>query len=97
MVWEYIGDILRLTVLGGLGAAGILGVLIWKKNMATKVTFLRLIAQAVGFAALFYLFSLNLPLLYFLIFIFAITLFLRANILRVVLPLRLYHGPRSDA
>ena len=44
--------------------------------MATKVTFLRLIAQAVGFAALFYLFSLNLPLLYFLIFIFAITLFL---------------------
>ncbi len=76
MAWEYIGDILRLTVLGGLGAAGILTVLLWKKNLATKVTFLRLVVQAVAFAALFYVFSLKLPLLYFFIFIFAITLFL---------------------
>ena len=76
MAWEYIGDILRLTVLGGLGAAGILTVLLWKKNLATKVTFLRLVVQAVAFAALFYVFSLKLPFLYFFIFIFAITLFL---------------------
>jgi len=76
MAWEYIGDILRLTVLGGLGAAGILTVLLWKKNLATKITFLRLVVQAVAFTALFYVFSLKLPLLYFFIFIFAITLFL---------------------
>jgi polyferredoxin len=75
MVWEYVGDVLRLTVLGGFGAAGILAVLIWKKNLATKVTFLRLVAQAVAFTALFYVFSLQLPLLYYFIFIFAITLF----------------------
>ena len=76
MVWEYVGDVLRLTVLGGLGAAGILTVLLWKKNLATKVTFLRLVVQAVAFTALFYVFSLQLPLLYYVIFIFTITLFL---------------------
>jgi polyferredoxin len=76
MAWAYVGDILRLTVLGGLGAAGILAVLIWKKNLATRITFLRLVIQAVAFAALFYLFSLSLPLLYYFIVIFAMTLFL---------------------
>ena len=76
MVWEYVGDVLRLTVLGGLGAAGILTVLLWKKNLATKVTYLRLVVQAVAFTALFYVFSLKLPLLYFFIFIFTMTIFL---------------------
>ena len=74
MAWEYIGDLLRLTVLGGLGAAGILTVLIWKRNLATKVTYLRFVVQAVAFATLFYIFTLSLPLLYFFIFIFAITI-----------------------
>ena len=78
MVWEYIGDVLRLTVLAGLGAAGILAILIWKKNMATRVTFLRFVIQAVAFAAIFYIFSYStlIPLLYELIVIFALTLFL---------------------
>lgn len=76
MALEYIGDILRLTVLGGLGAAGILTVLIWKRNLATKVTYLRFVAQAVAFAALFYVFTLSIPLLYFFIFVFAITIVL---------------------
>ncbi len=76
MAWAYVGDILRLIVLGGLGAAGILAVLIWKKNLATRITFMRLVIQAVAFAALFYVFTLSIPLLYFFIFIFAITIFL---------------------
>jgi polyferredoxin len=76
MAWEYIGDILRLIVLGGLGVAGILAVLIWKKNLATRITFIRLVVQAVAFAALFYVFTLSIPLLYFLIFIFGITIVL---------------------
>jgi polyferredoxin len=63
-------------VLGGLGIAGILAVLIWKKNLATRITFLRLVIQAVAFAALFYLFTLSIPLLYFLIIIFGITIVL---------------------
>ena len=76
MVWQYLGDLLRLMVLGGLGAAGILTVLIWKRNLATKVTYLRLVIQAVAFTTLFYLFSLKLPNLYFFIAIFAMTIFI---------------------
>ncbi len=78
MVWEYVGDILRLMVLGGLGAAGVLAVLIWKKNRSTRVTFLRFIIQLVAFAAIFYIFSYSdvIPMLYELIILFAMTLFL---------------------
>ena len=61
MNWEIIGDVLlRLTALGGLGVAGILAILIWKKNLATKVTYMRFVIQAVSFAALFYIFSYSL-------------------------------------
>ena len=75
MVWEIIGDVLRLMVLAGLGVAGILAILIWKKNLATRVTFLRLVIQVVSFAAIFYIFTYTIPLLYVLIIIFAITPF----------------------
>ena len=78
MDWEIIGDILRLTVLAGLGVAGILAILIWKKNKSTRVTFLRFVIQAVAFAAIFYIFTYSslIPLLYELIILFAITLFM---------------------
>jgi ferredoxin-type protein NapH len=65
---------LIIVVLAGLAVAGVLAVLIWKKNLATKITFMRLAIQAVSFAALFYVFSLSIPLLYFMVFIFAITI-----------------------
>jgi polyferredoxin len=76
MIWDIIGDILRITVLAGLGIAGILTIMIWKKNLATKVTYLRFVIQAVSFAAFFYIFSYTIPLLYVLIVIFALSLFL---------------------
>jgi ferredoxin-type protein NapH len=76
MAGEIIGDILRLTVLAGLGTAGILAIMIWKKNRSTQVTFLRLVIQAVSLAASFYIFSYSPPLLYVFIVLFAITLFL---------------------
>jgi polyferredoxin len=78
MVWEYIGDVLRLLVLAGLGAAGVLAILIWKKNLATRVTLVRLVIQVVALAAIFYIFSYSsvIPLLYELLVLFAITLFL---------------------
>jgi len=78
MAGELIGNILILIVLAGLGAAGVLAVIIWKKNRVARVTFLRFVIQAVGLAALFFLFSLKpaIPLLYILIAWFATTLFL---------------------
>jgi ferredoxin-type protein NapH len=76
MAIEYLGDVLLLTVLGGLGAAGILAVLIWKKNLAMRVTYVRLIVQAMAFAGIFYLYSISVPLLYILAAILAMTLFL---------------------
>jgi polyferredoxin len=78
MTQEIIVDILRLIVLAGLGGAGILSVVIWKKNRATKATFLRYVIQAVSLASLYYLFTIKpaIPFLYVLITWFAVTLFL---------------------
>ena len=86
MAGEIIGDLLRLTVLGGLGVAGVLTVLIWKKNMATRVTFLRFVIQAIAVAAIFYVLSYTIPpitgglppiqFVYVLIVILSMTIFL---------------------
>jgi len=75
---EVLGAVLRLIILAGLGGAGVLSIVIWKKNRVTRVTFLRFVIQAVGLAALYFLFSINpsIPLLYILIAWFMITLFL---------------------
>jgi len=86
MAGEIIGDLLRLTVLSGLGVAGILAVLIWKKNMSTRVTFLRFVVQAIALATIFYVLSYTIPpitgglppilFLYVLIVILSMTIFL---------------------
>jgi polyferredoxin len=57
MILELIGEILKLTVLAGLAIAGILVILIWKKGLATKVTYLRFLIQVVAMVAVFYLFT----------------------------------------
>lgn len=57
MIMELIGEILKLTVLAGLTLAGILVILIWKKGLATKVTYLRFLIQVVAMIAVFYLFT----------------------------------------
>src|SRR5512137_1185819 len=78
MSLEILGDVLRLIVLAGFGAAGVLAVLIWKRNLATRVTFLRFVIQLVAFAAIFYIFSYSafIPMLYELVVLFALTVFL---------------------
>ncbi|MCW3999556.1 MAG: 4Fe-4S binding protein [Candidatus Bathyarchaeota archaeon] len=76
MSWEIVGDVLRLAVLAGLGTAGILAVLIWKRNLAMRVTYVRLIVQFMAAAAIFYVFSYSVPLLYVVIVLFALTLVL---------------------
>jgi polyferredoxin len=54
---ELVGEILKLTVLAGLALAGILVILLWKKGLATKVTYLRFVIQVVSMVAVFYLFT----------------------------------------
>ena len=76
MSLQILGDVLRLTVLAGLGIAGIIAILIWKKNLSTRVTFVRFVIQAVSFAGIFYIFSYTIPLLYVLIVLFAMSLFI---------------------
>lgn len=67
MIWDIISDLLRISMLAGLGIAGILTILIWKQNLRTRVTYIRLIIQAVALGTIFYLFSLPIPLLYYLV------------------------------
>jgi len=76
MDWEIIGNVLRIAVLAGLGIAGVLAILIWKKSMSTRVTYVRLVIQAIAFASLFYFFTFTVPLLYVLIGLFAVTIVL---------------------
>ena len=75
LIWEIIGDFLRLSALASLGLAGILVVLIWKQNLRTRVTYIRLIVQAMALATIFYLYSKTIPLLYYLA-LFPITIVL---------------------
>ena len=74
-IWEITSDVLRISALAALGIAGILAVLIWKQNLRTRATYIRLIIQAVAFATIFYLFSTPIPLLYYLV-IFPLTIVL---------------------
>ena len=69
MVMEVIGELLKLTVLTGFTIAGILVILIWKKGLATKVTYLRFVIQAASLAVFFYIFTYPIWLLVMLIVI----------------------------
>ncbi|MGD9130076.1 MAG: 4Fe-4S binding protein [Candidatus Bathyarchaeota archaeon] len=64
MVMELVTELLKLTALGAVALAGILVILIWKKNRTTKVTYLKFFVQAVSFVATFILFTYDVrPLL----------------------------------
>jgi len=78
MAGELIGSTLSLIIIACLGAAGVLSVMIWKKNRVSRVSSLRFVIQAVGSATMFLLFSIkpSIPLLYVLITWFAATLIL---------------------
>ena len=69
MIMQLLGEILKLTVLAGLAIAGALVILIWKKGLATKVTYLRFLIQAVAFVAFFYIFTYPIWMLSMLIVI----------------------------
>jgi ferredoxin-type protein NapH len=76
MIMQLLGEILKLTVLAGFAVACILIILIWKKGLATKVTYLRFIIQIVATVAVFYLFTYPVYQLIVLIVILVMPLFL---------------------
>jgi len=74
MMIEILAEMLKITVLAGIAIAGVLVILIWKKGLATKVTYLRFVVQAVSFIAIFYIFTNPIQLLYVIGVIFLIPL-----------------------
>ncbi len=56
---EIVGDALRLTVYAGLAIAGVLAILIWKKDLKARVTYLRILIQLVSLVGIFYLFTFS--------------------------------------
>jgi len=69
-------NLFKIVALAAFGAAGVLAILIWNKNLTTKVTHIRLVVQIVSFAAFFYLFTFLFSFLYLLIIVFAVTIVL---------------------
>ncbi len=90
MIMELVGEALKLTVLAGLAIAGILVILIWKKNLATKVTYLRFVIQATAFVAFFYIFTYPIWLLIMLIVILVMPIVLGRFFCGWICPFGLY-------
>lgn len=72
---EIVADILTLIIAVGLTLAGILIILIWKKDLTRKVSYLRLFIQVASLIGIFYSFTMSLWLSLFLIAIFVSTIF----------------------
>jgi polyferredoxin len=66
MTIELAAELLKLTVLATLTIAGILAILIWKKNRTTKATYIRYVIQLLSFVTVFYLFTYPVRPLYVL-------------------------------
>jgi ferredoxin-type protein NapH len=69
------GTILAAIVAIGLALAGILVILIWKKDRTRKLSYLRLFIQLVSLVGVFYSFTLALWLSVFFLVIFGVTFF----------------------
>jgi polyferredoxin len=90
MAMQIVGEILKLTVLTGLGLAGLLLILIWKKDMTTKVSYLRIIIQIVSVVAIFYLFTYTIWMILLLVTILVMTLVLGRFFCGWICPFGLY-------
>lgn len=69
------GTILAMVAAAGIALAGILVILIWKKDRTQKISYLRLFIQAFSLVAIFYSFTIALWLSVFLIVVLVITAF----------------------
>jgi ferredoxin-type protein NapH len=64
MVMELLAEALKVTALAALAIAGILIIIIWKRNQTTKATYIKFLIQVVSLAAIFYLYTYTVrPLL----------------------------------
>jgi len=90
MILELLGETLKLMVLAGLAVAGLLVILIWKKGLATKVTYLRFVIQATAIVAFFYMFTYHICLLIVLIVILAMPIILGRFFCGWICPFGLY-------
>ena len=60
MTLELVAEALKLTAIAGLALAAILVITIWKKNRATKVTYLKFVIQVLSLVAVFLLFTYSI-------------------------------------
>jgi polyferredoxin len=90
MTMELLGELLKVTVLAGLALAGILVILIWKKGLATRVTYLRFLVQVVAMVAVFYMFTYPIWQLVLMIVILVLPLFLGRFFCGWLCPFALY-------
>jgi len=74
MVMELLAETLKLTAVAALAIAGVLAILIWKRNRTTKVTYIRYVIQLMSLAAIFYMFTYTVRPLYILAFILIMSL-----------------------
>ncbi len=73
---EIIAELLKLTVFAGLALAGMLVIVIWKKDLKMKITYLRFFVQLVALISIYYLYTYSLWLLLMLGIILILPLFL---------------------
>jgi ferredoxin-type protein NapH len=73
---EIIAELLKLTVFGGLALAGMLVIVIWKKDLKMKVTYLRLFVQFIALISIYYIYTYQLWLLLMIGIILILPLFL---------------------
>jgi ferredoxin-type protein NapH len=90
MTMELLVELLKVTVLAGLALAGVLVILIWKKGLATRVTYLRFLVQVVAMVAVFYMFTYPIWQLVLMIVILVLPLFLGRFFCGWLCPFALY-------
>lgn len=73
---EIIAELLKLTVFAGLALAGMLVIVIWKKDLKMKITYLRFFVQLIALISIYYLYTYSLWLLLMLGIILILPLFL---------------------
>jgi ferredoxin-type protein NapH len=90
MVMKLIAESLKIMALAGLTIAGILIILIWKRNRTTKATYIRFVIQALSFAAVFYLFTFPVKPLFILAVILIMPIILGRFFCGWICPFGLY-------
>ena len=90
MIMELVAELLEYMAFAALAIAGILVILIWKKNRTTKVTYIKFVIQVISFVAIFYLFTYPIRPLFILAFILIMPIVLGRFFCGWICPFGLY-------